>query len=80
MVDETLTYYESGIHSLNRDLVENSDLELREIVLLAREWVRFSISAHTCLSWTIVFFFFQAEAHQDRSVYTGVECRSCCRD
>ncbi|KIK02961.1 hypothetical protein K443DRAFT_121674 [Laccaria amethystina LaAM-08-1] len=35
----TLTYYESATRRLSRDLVENSDLPLREIVQLVCEWL-----------------------------------------
>ncbi|KAF8068651.1 hypothetical protein FPV67DRAFT_1780144 [Lyophyllum atratum] len=35
----TLTYYESAARRLSRDVVENSDLPLREIVQLVCEWL-----------------------------------------
>ncbi|GLB44047.1 hypothetical protein LshimejAT787_1502310 [Lyophyllum shimeji] len=35
----TLTYYESATRRLSRDIVENSDLPLREIVQLVCEWL-----------------------------------------
>ncbi|KAF8479244.1 hypothetical protein DFH94DRAFT_47310 [Russula ochroleuca] len=36
----TLTYYESASYRLSRDVLENSDLPLREIVQLVCEWLR----------------------------------------
>jgi len=38
--NEILTYYESAIRRLSRDLIENSDFMLREIVPLVCEWLR----------------------------------------
>ena len=43
--DNTPTYYESTTRYLNKNLVENDDLPLREIVQLLREWVSFYISS-----------------------------------
>jgi len=40
LANETLTYYESATRRLSRDVVENSDLPLREIVQLVCEWLR----------------------------------------
>jgi len=40
LANETLTYYESAIRNLSRDVLENSDLPLREIVQLVCEWLR----------------------------------------
>ena len=39
MANETLTYYESATYRLSRDVVENSDMPLREIVQLVCKWV-----------------------------------------
>jgi len=55
MANETLTYYESASRRLSRDVVENSDLPLREIVQLVCEWVRFFYLCPHCFSWTILF-------------------------
>ncbi|KAF8622539.1 hypothetical protein AX15_006937, partial [Amanita polypyramis BW_CC] len=38
MANETLTYYESATYHLSRDVVENSDMPLHEIVQLVCEW------------------------------------------
>ncbi|KAF8345411.1 hypothetical protein F5887DRAFT_1061787 [Amanita rubescens] len=38
--NNTLTYYESATRRLSRDVVENTDLPLREIVQLVHEWLR----------------------------------------
>jgi hypothetical protein len=43
--DNTMTYYESAIRFLNKNLLENDDQPLREIVQLLREWVSFSIGS-----------------------------------
>jgi hypothetical protein len=40
LANETLTYYESATRRLSRDVVESSDLPLREIVQLVCEWLR----------------------------------------
>ncbi|KAH9040066.1 hypothetical protein EDB85DRAFT_2140703 [Lactarius pseudohatsudake] len=37
--NNTLTYYESPTHRLSRDIVENTDLPLREIIQLLCEWL-----------------------------------------
>jgi hypothetical protein len=37
--DNTMTYYESAIRFLNKNLLENDDQPLREIVQLLREWL-----------------------------------------
>ena len=42
----TLTYYESAMRRLSRDVVESSDMPLREIVQLICEWVSFCIITH----------------------------------
>ena len=55
-VGETLTFYEPQTIFLDRIVVESSDLQLREIILLASEWVCFPISA---LSTSHGIFFFQ---------------------
>jgi hypothetical protein len=41
--NDTLTYYESAIRRMSRDIVEDSELPLREILMLVCEWVSFSI-------------------------------------
>ncbi|KAI9442459.1 hypothetical protein H4582DRAFT_1283321 [Lactarius indigo] len=38
--NNTLTYYESGIRRLDREILKNTDLPLREIVQLIREWLK----------------------------------------
>ncbi|KAH9058876.1 hypothetical protein EDB87DRAFT_1578043 [Lactarius vividus] len=38
--NNTLTYYGSGIHRLSRDIAKNTDMPLREIVRLIREWLK----------------------------------------
>ncbi|KAH9176696.1 hypothetical protein EDB89DRAFT_1939432 [Lactarius sanguifluus] len=38
--NNTLIYYESAIYRLSRDIVENTNLPLREIVQLVREWLK----------------------------------------
>ncbi|KAH8995649.1 Flavinator of succinate dehydrogenase-domain-containing protein [Lactarius akahatsu] len=46
--NNTLTYYESAIHRLSRDIVETTDLPLREIMQLLREWSRRAILVLLC--------------------------------
>ncbi|KAH8993221.1 hypothetical protein EDB86DRAFT_3064853 [Lactarius hatsudake] len=48
--NNTLMYYESGVHRLSRDILENNDMPLREIVQLIREWVSFSMGLLIYLS------------------------------
>lgn len=55
LANDTPTYYESATYHLSRDNMKNSDLPLRVIVQLVREWVGFSIGTHICFSWTICF-------------------------
>jgi hypothetical protein len=66
MVDNKLTFYESPTHNLSKDVthVKSSDSQLREIVLLAREWVHFFYQCPYLLLMDNCRLFFQVEAHQ----------------
>ncbi|KAH9176685.1 hypothetical protein EDB89DRAFT_1881619 [Lactarius sanguifluus] len=59
--NNTLTFYESTTHCLSRDNVENSDLPLRKIMQLLREWASFSMGSLIYLLRTISL----AEPHCD---------------
>jgi hypothetical protein len=76
MANGNLTYYESATRRLSKDAVENSDLPLREIVQLLCEWVSF---CYLCPHLHLMHLMDNhrsslAKAHQDWSVYIGVEC------
>jgi hypothetical protein len=51
------TYYESATRTLSREVLEGSDLPLRENVQLVCEWVSFSVGPRICFLWNDVNFF-----------------------